>query len=50
MVGNIISGFLNVLHFTFKVRKVAILFLPTVRLGDVAAFENRQPVTAVKFI
>ena len=23
---------------------------PTVRLGDVAAFENRQPVTAAKFI
>jgi len=23
---------------------------PTVRLGDVAAFENRQPVTDAKFI
>jgi len=24
--------------------------LPTVRLGDVAAFENRQPIAAAKFI
>jgi hypothetical protein len=24
--------------------------LPTVGLGDVAVFENRQPVTAAKFI
>jgi hypothetical protein len=23
---------------------------PTVRLGDVAVFENRQPITAAKFI
>ncbi len=29
---------------------VTLGFQPTVRLGDVAAFENRQPVTKAKFI
>jgi len=38
-------------HYVFFYSRDLILkLLPTLRLGLVAAFENRQPVTAAKFI